>query len=143
MATVWLSREAHVAKIAQTHGIDIEVASTSHRGVAYRRQPRHGIDQPFIRIPPIRGQVSYFLALHELGHILGHGSGLVRLEEEALAWRWALANAEEDPSLATLKAIRRRVESYFTRAYYRRRMTLPGEGSEFHSLLTWLVEVTS
>lgn len=136
-----LEREAHIWSFALEHDIDVEIGSV--RGAkAYRRQPKHGLDQPLIRIPAIRGQVSYFVALHELGHILGHGSGLVRLEEEALAWRWALANTEEQPTVATYRAIKRRLASYMGRALRRSNMTLPGAGSEFHRLMSELMEVT-
>ena len=44
-------------------------------------------------MPPVRGQVSYFVALHEIGHLVGAGRSGRRLESEEAAWRFALAEA--------------------------------------------------
>jgi hypothetical protein len=52
-------------------------------------------DGPEIYIAPIRGQLSYAAALHEIGHIIcryqqSHHSSLVR---ERWSWQWARENA--------------------------------------------------
>jgi hypothetical protein len=41
---------------------------------------------------PVRGRVSYYDALHELGHVVGVNARR-RLDQEVLAWQWALENA--------------------------------------------------
>lgn len=130
-----VEREAHIWALALDAGIDLEW-SRNGRGHAMMRERK-------IVVPPIRGQVSYVTALHELGHFLGHPrSGLVRLEEEALAWRWALANSEEDLTVATWRSIERCLRSYLARALRRQRMTVPGRDSEFHRLLTEVATTT-
>jgi len=73
---------AHVVAIAATHGVAIVWrTSGSITGRAWRRGRR-------ITIPPVRSEITYALALHELGHILGHQSGR-RLSREVQAWAWA------------------------------------------------------
>lgn len=43
--------------------------------------------------PRVVDDESYVVTLHEIGHILGHGQGLRRLDEEVKAWVWAIKNA--------------------------------------------------
>lgn len=47
----------------------------------------------FINIRPIKSSVTYAVALHELGHVLGPWQSKPRLYKEAGAWKWALENA--------------------------------------------------
>ena len=68
-----------------------------------------------ISIPPIRGQVSYFIALHEIGHLVGRGRSAPRLEAEANAWVWALQHSAVEPTAATRRSIVRRPEGYLSR----------------------------
>ena len=74
--------EAHVEELCREHGI--QLARASSRGRAIRWQG----GKLEISIPPIRGQVSYFIALHEIGHLVGRGRSAPRLESEANAWLW-------------------------------------------------------
>ena len=47
-----------------------------------------------IHVTPIRSVLSYAVALHELGHVLGpHQSSLRVLVRERAAWKWAKRNA--------------------------------------------------
>ena len=47
-----------------------------------------------IYITPIRSELSYAVALHELGHVLGpHQSSRCVLVRERAAWKWAKRNA--------------------------------------------------
>jgi hypothetical protein len=53
-------------------------------------------DQRHVAIRPVRSEVTYAVALHELGHILaegGRGRFWMDLEAESCAWEWALRNA--------------------------------------------------
>src|SRR6266496_3428786 len=85
--------------------------------------------------------MTYFVALHELGHVLSSGNRYLRtLESEADAWQWALANTEEEPTKATLKGIRRRLSSYVAKAIRSPRMHLPDEDSDFERFWRWLSE---
>ena len=75
---------AHVAQIADQHGI--EISGHSSGGRAWRRLRK-------IKIRPIKSAVTYAIALHELGHVLGEQRGRRRVEKEVQAWEWAEANA--------------------------------------------------
>jgi hypothetical protein len=125
--------EAHVEDLCREHGI--ELAGASSRGRAIRwRGGRLGIS-----IPPIRGQVSYFIALHEIGHLVGRGRSAPRLESEANAWLWALDHAVVEPTPATLRSISRRLRGYLdwarNRQYRRVPPRIPPREHAFWSLL--------
>ena len=91
--------EAHVEELCDQYGI--EIAGASRRG----RATRWTGGRRQISIPEIRGQVSYFVALHEIGHLVGPGRSAPRLEAEANAWLWALRNSAVEPTPATRRSI--------------------------------------
>lgn len=126
--------DAHVEQLCAEHGI--ELSGNSARGRAIRW--RGGRLQ--ISIPPVRGQVSYFIALHEIGHLVGRGRSAPRLEAEANAWLWALENAAVEPTQATLRSISRRLDGYLqwarNRQYRRVPPRIPDRDHPFWSLLT-------
>jgi hypothetical protein len=111
--------EAHVEDLCREYGI--ELAGNSARGRAIRW--RGGRLE--IAIPPIRGQVSYFIALHEIGHLVGRGRSAPRLESEANAWLWALDQAAVEPTPATLRSISRRLRGYLEWARNRQHRRVP------------------
>lgn len=89
----------------------------------------------------MRGQVSYFVALHELGHVLSRGNASLRqLEREADAWRFALRHALVEPTPATARSLLRSLESYLRRAQARARRgdrvraAIPGAESDYWQL---------
>lgn len=47
-----------------------------------------------MNIKEVKTGITYAVALHEVGHIVGK-RGKFRLEEEQFAWEWAKANALE------------------------------------------------
>lgn len=102
----------------------------------HRRNGRRTIA---IRIPPVRGQVTYFVALHEIGHLVGPGRSGTRLEKEAAAWRFALRESVVEPSDACRRRIGKRLRSYVTwaelRQHRRRPPVLPAPESAFWRLL--------
>ena len=63
----------------------------------WRRRPTEawgGKDIWEVSIAPIKSEISYATALHEIGHILGkHQSSRDSLVRERWAWRWAQSNA--------------------------------------------------
>lgn len=75
---------AHINSLAETHGVAIEISS-SGRGRAWRKIKK-------IRIREIKTAITYAVALHELGHIVGPQTGN-RLNREWQSWEWAMANA--------------------------------------------------
>ena len=130
--------DAHIEHLCDMHGIE---RIAGRRGLAYRRGPA-GRRQPGIRIPPVRSQITYAVALHEIGHLLGPGRSGTRLEKEAAAWRWALANSTVELSDHARRSAGRRLRSYVTWAEYRqhrmRPPRIPPSSSPFWSLLAEL-----
>lgn len=94
------------------------------RGIAYRRER-------LITVPEIRGPVSYFVALHELGHIVGPNPRL-RLSQEVAAWKWALDNSIIDPPRSVYRHIAKCLDAYFWRAFHRRGMRIPDDFAPFY-----------
>jgi hypothetical protein len=111
--------EAHVAELCAEHGIELVGSSARGRAIRWRGGRRE------ISIPPIRGQVSYFIALHEIGHLVGRGRSAPRLESEANAWLWALEHTMIDPTPATRRSIARRLRGYLAWAQNRQYRRVP------------------
>lgn len=94
----------HVEALVREHRVWLR--GSNRRGRAWR-------SLRMMSIPEVRGQVSYMLALHELGHLLAPGhTTLTRLQQEAQAWQWALDNAICEPTPTTGRAMYRRLTSY-------------------------------
>jgi hypothetical protein len=96
---------AHVAALAEHHGVEIQHYTGG--GVAYPSERR-------VSIRPVKGPSTYFVALHELGHIVGRGRSARKLEAEANAWAWALDVAIRPPT----RAVRRQIASCLQRYLY-------------------------
>lgn len=111
--------DSHIARLCAEH--DIELTGSSARGRAIRW--RGGRLE--ISIPEIRGQVSYFIALHEIGHLVGRGRSAPRLEAEANAWLWAVEHAAVEPTEATLRSISKRLRGYLEWAQNRQHRRVP------------------
>lgn len=75
---------AHIAQLAKLHAIEI-APRASYGGRAFKRTRR-------VCLRPIRSQVTYAVALHEIGHVAGR-QPRTRLDREAAAWIWARSNA--------------------------------------------------
>ncbi len=88
--------------------------------------------------------MSYFVALHEIGHLVGAGRSRRRLETEEAAWRFALSEALVAPTDATRRRIGKRLRSYATWAELRARRRhppfVPPANDPFWELLDWLEE---
>jgi hypothetical protein len=125
--------EEHVEQLCREHDIELVGASSRGRAIRWRGGKLE------ISIPPIRGQVSYFIALHEIGHLVGRGRSAPRLESEANAWLWALDNSVVEPTPATLRSISRRLRGYLdwahSRQYRRVPPRIPPREHPFWSLL--------
>jgi hypothetical protein len=128
----------HVRDLCEAHGIDWRDGGRGRAIVVGRGRRRRQL----IRTPPVRGQVSYFVALHEIGHLVGPGRSGTRLEKEAAAWRFALAASLVTPTDATRRRLGARLRSYVLwaehRQHRRRPPVLPPRDSGFWSLLAWL-----
>ena len=111
--------DSHIVQLCAEH--EIELTGSSSRGRAIRW--RGGRLE--ISIPQIRGQVSYFIALHEIGHLVGRGRSAPRLEAEANAWLWALQHAAVEPTAATRRSISNRLSGYLQWARNRQHRRVP------------------
>ena len=130
--------DLHVDELCELHGI-VRLSGSRGRAEVHRRNGRRMVA---IRIPPVRGQVTYFVALHEIGHLIGPGRSGTRLEKEAAAWRFALRAARVEPTDASRRRIGKRLRSYVTwaelRQHRRRPPMLPPRESPFWALLAYL-----
>ena len=130
--------DRHVDELCERHGI-VRLSGSRGRAEVHRRNGRRTIA---IRIQPVRGQVTYFVALHEIGHLIGPGRSGPRLEKEAAAWRFALGEARVEPTDACRRRIGKRLRSYVTwaelRQYRRRPPVIPEPESPFWLLLAYL-----
>jgi hypothetical protein len=130
--------DRHVDELCSRHGI-LRLGGSRGRAEVHRRNGRRTIA---IRIPPVRGQVTYFVALHEIGHLIGPGRSGTRLEKEAAAWRFALHEARVEPTDACRRRIGKRLRSYVIwaelRQHRRRPPVLPPRESHFWALLAYL-----
>ena len=134
--------DLHIDDLCERHGI--RRLTGRGRAVVLRVRHRDGRTERRleIRVPPVRGQVSYFVALHEIGHLVGPGRSGRRLVSEEAAWRFALTEALVAPTDTTRRRIGRRLRSYVTwaelRARRRRPPFLPPAHDPFWELLSWL-----
>jgi hypothetical protein len=130
--------DRHVDELCARHGI-ARLSGSRGRAEVHRRNGHRTIA---IRIPPVRGQVTYFVALHEIGHLVGPGRSGTRLEKEAAAWHFALRTARVEPTDACRHRIGKRLRSYVTwaelRQHRRRPPVLPPGKSDFWALLAYL-----
>jgi hypothetical protein len=96
----------HIDQLAAEH--DVAVTWRDSGSNAYTDQRR-------IAIRPVRSEVTYAVALHELGHILaegGRGRFWMDLDAEVCAWEWALRNADTvGPRFRA--AVRRGLQSHY------------------------------
>jgi hypothetical protein len=128
--------EAHIEDLCREY--DIELVGSSSRGRAIRW--RGGKLE--ISIPPIKGQVSYFIALHEIGHLVGRGRSAPRLESEANAWLWALEHSAVEPTPATKRSISRRLRGYLDWARNRQYRRVPPRIPDRHHPFWALLELS-
>jgi hypothetical protein len=127
--------DRHVDELCARHGI-VRLDGSRGRAEVHRRNGKRTVA---IRVPPVRGQVTYFVALHEIGHLIGPGRSGTRLEKEAAAWRFALGVALVEPTDACRRRLGKRLRSYViwaeARQHRRRPPVLPPPEAPFWSLL--------
>lgn len=121
-----LTYAEHIARICKIE--DISVQSHSRGGRAWRRGRR-------IKIRPVKTVITYAVALHEIGHILGQRQNGTCLDKEVGAWEWAQANAIEWTDTMTAK-MRSCLRSYLAKAARTPRMRQPDAGHPIHSMVS-------
>jgi hypothetical protein len=131
--------QRHVHAIAEQGNVELVISAT-RRPRAIRSSPSRG-RRARVVVLPVRGQVSYLVALHELGHVLSRGNASLRqLEREADAWRFALRHSLVEPTAATARSLLRSLDSYLRRAEARARRgnriraTIPDPASDYWQL---------
>ena len=81
----------HIANLAAAHDIRVTLQRSSRNAWAIR-EGDGAADE--IIIPPVRSEITYTVALHEIGHILGrYQRSRYRMIRERWAWQWARENA--------------------------------------------------
>lgn len=98
-----LGMAEHIALLCETHGV--ELIHYTGCGRAYPRDRK-------IKIKPVKSPWTYFIALHELGHVIGPGRSGRRLEKETAAWLWALDTAICRPTPSVRRKIAESLRSY-------------------------------
>jgi hypothetical protein len=124
-----LAMGSHVGALARTHDISVELYNGGGR--AYRRSRS-------VSIREVKGVSTYFVALHEVAHVIARGRAAHKLEMEANCWQWAIEHAIRKPTPGVEKMIDRSLMSYYRRAVRRRANgrpdRLPSEGHVFWEL---------
>lgn len=120
--------DRHIAALCKEHGITRTVAPGRGRAQVAERRIKH---------PPIAlsDPMTYFVALHEVGHILVGLSG-TRLEREAACWRYALDVALIMPHFSIRQRICACLVRYLWRAQ-RRGWKIPAPGDDYWNLIEW------
>jgi predicted ArsR family transcriptional regulator len=131
--------DRHIDELCSEHCIERETGGRSGRAFQRGRGRTRTLH---IRIAPVKGQVTYFVALHEIGHLVGKGRSATRLEKEAAAWRWAIEHSLVTPTDAARRGMGRRLRSYVQwaelRQHRRRPPVIPPPSSSFWDLLAAL-----
>lgn len=127
MVSEAMTRGQHIAVLCREHGIRRSVSEARGRARVKERWIQH---------PPIRSEMAYFVALHEIGHIMVGIDGMTRLEREAAAWDWALDNALVLPHYSTRQRICACLVRYLARAQDRG-WKIPRQNSRYWQLLEW------
>lgn len=122
---------AHIAELARANSIVINWSS--HRGCAFRKSRT-------VKIRPVCSTITYAIALHEIGHIIGPMQKEKRLFREAGAWLWARDNAPVWTDAMTRTMVRS-LHAY-ARSYRRRAArrignppVFPPDGHDFWRLI--------
>ena len=80
----------HITDLTTAHDIQVTHLRSSRNAWAIR-EADGGADE--IIIPPVRSEITYVMALHEIGHILGRYQNSPRVAvRERWAWQWAHDN---------------------------------------------------
>lgn len=115
----------HVSRICKIEGITVE--SHSSGGRAFRRKR-------LIKIRPVKSDITYAVALHEIGHILGPRQSGTRLDKEVGAWEWAQANAI-NWTAAMSKKRAACLQSYLAKVARTPRMKRPTDDHPIHAMV--------
>lgn len=120
--------DRHVAKLCK----ELNIQRTVAPGRGRARVPLRAIKHPPITL---QDPMTYFVALHEVGHIIVGLEG-TRLEREAACWRYALDNALIEPHFSIRQRICACLVRYLWRAQ-QRGWKVPEPGADYWRLMCW------
>jgi len=120
-----MTQAEHIATICAQH--EIVIGSHTSGGRAFRKSRR-------IKIRPVKSAVTYAIALHEIGHILGKRQSGNRIDKEVGAWEWAKTNAIEWTPVMT-KTMTRCLSSYLRWTQRSKRAVKPESGHPVYALI--------
>jgi hypothetical protein len=116
--------DEHVKRLCVQNGIRVrEIKSYNARAYSGR-----GVRA--IAIHPVKTEVTYIVALHEIGHLIGPNRSGRRLEKEAAAWEFVIEQSIVPLSSPSYRRMRKALDSYLARAT-RRKMVIPAPGDSF------------
>jgi hypothetical protein len=86
--------KAHIEQLCRDNQIELELKpGYGGRAWRYRRKMARALGlNGKIKISPVKTHLTYAVALHEVGHILGT-QGKHRIDRELNAWLWAMEHA--------------------------------------------------
>lgn len=117
----------HILDLTEENEIKV-LWSKSYNGRAYRKTRT-------IKIPDVKTHITYAIALHEIGHIVGKQTGN-RVNREAQAWLWARENALEWTPVMGEKAVRC-IQSYLDWSRRRKNVWVPPENHISWEIAKW------
>ncbi len=120
-----IALKSHIDTLLLYNSIDVEWREKCS-GRAYRKSRR-------VRLQYIKSEITYAVALHEIGHILGRHPS-VRIDKEVAAWEWARKNALVWTPVMTGVASRS-LTTYVRWSRRHQTMKVPGVG---HPVFDWV-----
>jgi len=122
----------HVMQFCMDYDIEFSVNNNCYEEALADFEDRR------IEVPEILGDVTYFISLHELGHLL-HPLGCPLkssvLEAESYAWEWALKNSIISPNKKVKTMISRCLQRYCDYVGSDRRYKIPNKKDLFWKIL--------
>lgn len=124
--------KAHVLQLCAEHGIEWDWCPPFEASA--------GDKALHVYIPPIRNQVHYMIALHEIGHLVGRGRSKPMLESEVAAWQYALDTSIVEPHPGVYRHILRCLDGYYWKAVRDERCRPPGATPAYWEFTYYLKE---
>jgi len=118
--------QSHIEQLLLRNQITVTWSGSGGR--AWRKTQR-------VRLSPVKLEITYAVALHEIGHILGD-QPKTRIDREVAAWQWARAYAIEWTPVMQAAAVKR-LNNYI--AWSRRHQTMKAPGLE-HPIFKWVAQ---
>lgn len=117
--------QAHITRLLVNNQISVEwKPGTSGRSWRKTRS---------VRLSPVKSEITYAIALHEIGHILGDYPK-TRIDKEVAAWQWAKTYALTWTPTMQAAAVKR-LGNYIAWSRRHQTMRVPGPG---HPIYKWV-----